>query len=154
MQSVPDFESTTDPNGGGGAASNGKSLRDCRSQVHPCELLNSLPAGSDRLREHEEPGESGKRNLARRPPVAAPGTLVHPPDSPLRALALRPAPHHTLPLMHYMCRGLTFPINVHKCKHAYDLLIQLFWLELHLQLPSKFKFSGFVGSSELHMMLF
>ena len=77
MRSVPDFEST-DPNGGGGAASNGKPLRDCRSQVHPCELLNSLPAGSDRLREHEEPGELATSDLtgAGRALFMANGTLM------------------------------------------------------------------------------
>ena len=77
MQSVPDFEST-DPKGGGGAARGGKSLRDCRSQVHPCELLHSLPAGSDRLREHEEPAELATSGLtgAGRALFMANGTLM------------------------------------------------------------------------------
>ena len=62
MQSVPESKPTK-PVGGGGSTSNGNSLRDRRSQIHPCELLYDNPKGSGRVLVHEEPGEFGTSGL-------------------------------------------------------------------------------------------
>ena len=53
----------TEPSGGGSPTSNGSSPRDGRSQVHPCELLNDHPTGSNRVEVYEEPGELGTSGL-------------------------------------------------------------------------------------------
>ena len=77
MQSVPESK-PTDPNGGGGSTTDGNSLRDSRSQIHPCELLHDHPTGSGRVRVHEEPGEFGTSGLtgAGRALFMANGTLT------------------------------------------------------------------------------
>ena len=77
MQSVPESK-PADPSGGGGSTSKGISLRDCRSQIHPCELLHDHPTGSGRVRVHEEPGEFGTSGLtgAGRALFMADGTLT------------------------------------------------------------------------------
>ena len=67
----------TEPNGGGGPVRNADSLRDCCSQIHPCELLYDHPKGSGRVLVHEEPGEFGTSGLtgAGRALFMANGTL-------------------------------------------------------------------------------
>ena len=67
----------TEPSGGGGPVRNAGSLRDHRSQVHPCELLYDNPKGSGRVLVHEEPGEFGTSGLtgAGRALFMANGTL-------------------------------------------------------------------------------
>ena len=76
MQSVPESK-PTEPSGGGGSTSNGNSLRDCRSQIHPCELLHDHPTGSSRVLLYEDPDELGVSGLtgAGRALFMANGTL-------------------------------------------------------------------------------
>ena len=76
MQSVPESK-PTDPNGGGGSTTDGNSLRDCRSQIHPCELLHGHQKGSGRVLLYEDPDELGVSGLtgAGRALFMANGTL-------------------------------------------------------------------------------
>ena len=67
----------TEPSGGGGPARNAGSLRDHRSQIHPCELLHDHPEGSSRVLLYEDPDELGVSGLtgAGRALFMANGTL-------------------------------------------------------------------------------
>ena len=68
----------TEPNGGGGPVRNADSLRDCCSQIHPCELLYDHPKGSGRVLLYEDPDEFGVSGLtgAGRALFMANGTLT------------------------------------------------------------------------------
>ena len=67
----------TEPSGGGTPTGNEGSLRDRRSQVHPCELLSDHPTGGNRVQVYEEPEELGSSGLtgAGRALFMANGTL-------------------------------------------------------------------------------
>ena len=67
----------TEPSGGGSPTGNEGSLRDRRSQVHPCELLCDHATGSSRVQVYEEPEELGTSGMtgAGRALFMANGTL-------------------------------------------------------------------------------